>query len=124
MITENLKKMKKTDLYSLVLFALYKMRDIPDYRVLSELVYILDRDSLLRLCEYFGGNEIRIPTLDDLEITLYCLLVYESVQSGKSFETAIGELNLNNKTQKDVRDTYSDLADVLREYNFVPRDDI
>ena len=77
MITENLKKLRTTDIYSLVLFALYKMRDIPDYRVLSELVYILDRDSLLRLCEYFGGNTIQIPTLDDLQVVLYCLLLYE-----------------------------------------------
>lgn len=67
---------KELDIYSLILFALFKLRDIPDYLVLSELVYILDKDSLLKLCEYFGGTTIHIPTIDELESLLYSLLLY------------------------------------------------
>ena len=53
-IKEELAKLKDIDVYSLMLFAMFKLRDIPEYASLSEMVYILDKDSLLKLCEYFG----------------------------------------------------------------------
>ena len=53
---QELLSIKELDIYSLILFALFKLRDIPDYLVLSELVYVLDKDNLLKLCEYFGGS--------------------------------------------------------------------
>ena len=60
-------KLKYIDVYSLMLFAMFKLRDIPEYASLSEMVYILDKDSLLKLCEYFGGLTIKIPTIEELE---------------------------------------------------------
>jgi hypothetical protein len=49
---------------------------VPDYMVLSELVYVLDKDNLLKLCEYFGGSTIKIPTIKELESIVYSLLLY------------------------------------------------
>ena len=66
-IKEELAKLKDIDVYSLMLFAMFKLRDIPEYASLSEMVYILDKDSLLKLCEYFGGLTIKIPTIEELE---------------------------------------------------------
>ena len=48
-IKEELAKLKDIDVYSLMLFAMFKLRDIPEYASLSEMVYILDKDSLLKL---------------------------------------------------------------------------
>ena len=38
----NLNNLKETDVWSFILFALFKMREIPEYTSLSELIYILD----------------------------------------------------------------------------------
>ena len=40
---EEVAKLKDVDIYSLMLFALYKVKDIPEYATLSELAYILPR---------------------------------------------------------------------------------
>lgn len=121
MITENLKKLNTIDIYSLILFVMYKMRDIPEFRTLSELVYIFDRSSFIKLCEYFGGKTIKIPTLDELEVVLYCLLIYEDVKAGADFEQRLNSLPVPAQTKKDISDTYAEMAEVLREYEFVPR---
>ena len=49
-IKEELNNLKTTDLFSLLLFVLYKIRDIEEYSTISELAYILDKESLLQLC--------------------------------------------------------------------------
>ena len=56
LIKNNLNKLTESDIWSFILFALFKMREIPEYTSLSELVYILDKTTLLKLCEYFGGQ--------------------------------------------------------------------
>ena len=76
-IKEEVNKLKSQDIYSLMLFALFKLKDVPEYSSLSELVYILDKDSLLKLCEYFGGMTIKIPTIKELESMVYLLLLYQ-----------------------------------------------
>ena len=102
-------------------FVMYKMRDIPEYRTLSELVYIFDKPSFLRLCEYFGGKTIKIPTLDELEVVLYCLLIYEDVRAGADFEKRLNELPVTAQTKKDIEKAYGEMAEVLRDYEFVSR---
>ena len=122
MITENLKKLNTVDIYSLILFAMYKMKDIPSYRTLSELMYVLDKNSFLRLCEYFGGKELTIPTLEDLEVSLYTLLVYDDVVNNYAdFEECLGNLQISKETKKSVRELYPQLAEVLKNYEFTPR---
>ena len=73
MYKSNIKNLKDADLYSLMLFALYRMTDIPEYSSLSQMAYVLDKDNLLNLCEYFGGQTITIPTTKDLESLIYSL---------------------------------------------------
>ena len=79
-IKQELEKLKAPDLWSLMLFVLYKVRDIPEYSSLSELAYVLDEKNMLRLCEYFGGTTITIPTIDEMEKMIYGLLLYYYVE--------------------------------------------
>ena len=62
-IKEELQKLHEPDIWSLLLFVLFKIKDIPEYSGISELAYILDRKNLLKLCEYFGGTTITMPTI-------------------------------------------------------------
>ena len=75
---KDLTTLKEPDLYSLSMFTLYKLVDIPEYSSISELSYILDKTNLLKLCEYFGGTTIKIPTLNDGDIFILCFPFYFS----------------------------------------------
>ena len=55
-VSNNLNALKDKDIYSLILFILYKFKDIDEYRAISELSFILDKKSLFNLCQYFGGT--------------------------------------------------------------------
>lgn len=114
-----LNKLKDQDIYSLVLFSLFKLRDIPEYASLSELVYILDKESLLKLCEYFGGMTIAIPTIDELECLVYTLVLYQYIDiEGKTMTEAIKLLGCNSSQLRKVKSDYAKLSEILSKYDF------
>lgn len=120
MIKQNLEKLKEDDLYSLALFSLYKMTQVPEYSSISELAYVLDKDNLLNLCEYFGGQTLRIPTIDELENLLYAILIAQRVKvEGMSYDEA---LEKSGKKDKDIKKYYLGLQEVLNNYDFKPRE--
>lgn len=122
-IKDELLKLKQTDIYSLMLFALFKIKDIPEYSSLSELVYILDKESLLKLCEYFGGTTIKIPTIDELETVLYALILYQYVNIEKiEFNQALEMITEKTSEIRKVRDTYNELLVLLDKYTFNSRE--
>ncbi len=90
---KDFEQLKEKDIYSLLLFALYKLKEIPEYSTISELSYILDKDNLLTLLTYYGGMTIRIPTLREFKLVLNALLLYEYVHlEGIDFEKALVKL--------------------------------
>ena len=80
-IIKALEELDKKDIYSLILFILYRLKEIPEYSTLSELVYILDNENFIRLSNYYVGKTIRIPKVDELSTILNALLVYEREQN-------------------------------------------
>lgn len=121
-IKEELEKLQTADIYSLLLFALFKMRDIPEYSSLSELAFVLDKESLLKLFEYFGGLTITIPTIDEMESLVYSLLVYQLVDiEGKEIEDALKMFTHKVHNIKKVESDYFKLKEVLDKYGFRSR---
>lgn len=106
------------DVYSLVLFTLYQIQDIPEYATLSELAYILDKPNLLYLLEYFGGTTIRIPTKEELQTLISTLLVYQYVNiEHMTYTKAISMLNGISRTQyKEIKELYDKVCKVLDRY--------
>lgn len=121
-IRTNLNKLKESDIWSFVLFTLFKIREIPEYSSLSELAFILDKSELLKLCEYFGGQTITIPTIDDLEITLYGLLLYELVEVEKvPYDEAMESISSPTLNLKKVRGSYIKIKNILTSYELSSR---
>ena len=121
-IKEELAKLKDIDVYSLMLFAMFKLRDIPEYASLSEMVYILDKDSLLKLCEYFGGVTIKIPTIEELESIVYALVLYQYVDIDKiPFEKAIKIITDSTENVKSVKLAYVQIKEILSNYSLTER---
>lgn len=117
---EKLNSMKMTDVYSLIMFALFKLREVPEYSSLSELAYILDGKHLFNFLEYFGGTTIKIPTLAEFKVVIESLLLYQYVNiENIEYNQAIKLLDITEDISiKDVKNCYAKLVDILNTYEF------
>ena len=117
-ILDSLNVLSQTDVYSLILFALWKIKEIPEYSTLSELSYVLDNNSLLRFLDYYGGTTIKIPTREEFNIVMNALCLYQQVDiEGLDFKEALDNLNCDS-TLKETKEAYSKIKDLLIKYNF------
>ena len=117
-LRQSLDDLKMTDTFSLILFILYKLKDIPEYSTISELAYILDKDSLLSLCEYFGGLTIRIPTVDELESIINSLLMYQYINlDGYSYDEAISKIGFDSFQLRKIKKDYTSICTILEKYS-------
>ena len=118
----NIDTLKKRDVYSLMLFVLYKLRDIPEYSAISELAYVLDKDNLLKLCEYFGGITLTIPTIEELESIIHSLLLYQYLDiENMQYQDAIKLLDCDTESLRKVKSDYKKLVKILDKYSFNAR---
>lgn len=121
-IKDELSKLKTPDMWSLMLFVLYKVREIPEFAGLSELAYVMDKKNLLKFCEYFGGTTITVPRIEELEMLVYGLLLYQYVDIEHIlFEDAVELISRNDVDISSVKTNYHKIKDVLETYDFTPR---
>lgn len=112
-----LQNLTKSDTYSLILFCLYQLKKDQKVSGLSELIYLLDEQSLLSLCKYYGGLTITIPTLDELQTLIYALVLYESINiDNKTYDQAIKELNCEDTIKEEVINQYASICEILKNY--------
>ena len=125
MIKSSIENLKQVDFYSVLLFALYKMNEIPEYSSLSQLAYVLDRENLLNFCEYFGGQTIKVPTMQEMESLVYSLLLYQYVKIDKiDYEEALELIGHKSCELRQVKKRYNALCKVLENYSFSPQEPI
>ena len=118
-ISSSLDKLKTADIYSLMLFVLYKLKDSEKYSTLSELSYLLDKDSLLKLCQYYGGLTITIPKISDLEKVLNGLLLFQQVDlENKDFDETISNFDMKKSERESLIDTYVEIKKTIENYRF------
>lgn len=60
------------------------LHNIEEYSLLPELFSIIGYESLLKLCKYAGGETIKVPTLDELYLSLQSLQYFYDVYIKKS----------------------------------------
>ena len=119
-IKEQLNSLSTSDIYSLMMFVLFKLKDVEEYSSLSQLSYILSQEDLLKLCEYYGGTTIRIPTIKELETVLDALLLYQSVNiEHKDFEKELKSFDVRLEQKKSIINCYEVITELLQNYNFV-----
>ena len=112
-ISDHVDNLHKQDIYSLMLFVLYKCNEKPEFSSLSQLAYILDSQSLLKLCKFYGGQTITIPTITELRNLLDALLIYQLV-------------DIEHKDLEKIKDEYTfqtiklykTIKEILKEYSF------
>ena len=112
--------MDLTDVYSLLLFALFKLKDDPEYSSISEMAYVLDGKHLFNFLEYFGGTTIKVPTLAEFKVVIESLLLYQYVNIEKiEFNQAVKLLDIPEEaTLKEIKTCYAKMVDLLHDYEF------
>jgi hypothetical protein len=118
-IKQNLNNLHLSDIYSLMLFVMYKVQEVPDYAVLSELCYLLDGANLTRLLTYFAGRTVTFPTEKEMTIVTNALLMYQYINiDGNSLTEAQGKLNgLTAKQKEETLELYLKLIPIMKAYN-------
>lgn len=114
--SKDLDNLKEEDLYSIILYAIYKCTNEDKYSTISELIYTVDKDSLLNLCSIFGGMTIKIPTIKELKLYTNALLVYSKTLKGYNFNDAFKETGLDSSLKKDVANIYNVLVNIIENY--------
>lgn len=118
-ISRSLQALKSTDIYSMLLFVLYKLKDDPKYITLSELAMTLDGANLTKLFAAFGGMTIKIPTLREFRLVTQALMLYQYTElDGQNISTALSLLAGDEFTTDEIKEAYSAMIEVLKEYDF------
>lgn len=118
-LIKSLEELNKDDIYSLMLFTLYKLKDVKEYSTLSELIYILNKESLFNFLNFYGGLTITIPTLYDLKKVLFALMLYQQVNiEGQELQYVIRKINTDEVSIKDLKETYYKVCEVISNYEF------
>jgi hypothetical protein len=102
-----------------MLFILFKVQDIPEYAVTSELCYLLDGANMTRLLTYFAGRTITFPTEEEMKIVTNALLMYQYINiDGDTFINAQNKLEKLTQKEKDkVTELYVQLLPIMKQYN-------
>lgn len=118
-IKKNLNSLHLSDIYSLMLFVLFKVQEIPEYAVASELCYLLDGANMTRLLTYFAGRTVTFPTESEMKIVTNALLMYQYINiDGDTFTAAQNKLeNLTKKEKDKVTELYVQLLPIMKQYN-------
>jgi len=118
-IKANLNNLHLSDIYSLMLFIIYKIQDIPEYAVLSELCYLLDGNNLTRLLTYFAGKTITFPTEDEMATLTNALLLYQYINiDGETLVDAQAKLeDVTPKQMDKITELYLQILPIMRQYN-------
>jgi hypothetical protein len=118
-IKKSLDTLHLSDIYSLMLFILFKVQNIPEYAVTSELCYLLDGANMTRLLTYFAGKTVTFPTEAEMSIVTNALLMYQYINiDGETFTIAQNKLGDLTKKEKDkVTELYVQLLPIMKQYN-------
>lgn len=118
-IKSELDYLKTTDVYSILMFALFQCKKTNEYSVLSELSYLLDEKSLLNMCEYMGSMTITVPTIEEIELLLCGLSIYKKVKLDRlSFEETMKEYESHKFSQQSLTEAFVKIEEVMSTYSF------
>ena len=107
------------DSYSLLMFLVYLLSKNEQYKTLSELIFVLDKNSLLQLVKYFGGTTITIPTAEELNNIIRALYFHKLIEQDKvSVDKAYKLCNAVSMKDKDKLTTlYTDIRKLIEKYD-------
>lgn len=118
-IAKGLDALNAKDVYSMMMQALYLLKDDPKYSTLSELVYTLDKESLLNFLSVFEGLTIKVPRMSELRDVANGLLLYSLANIEElPYDAAVAEVMKPGMDKSRLDECYNAICEVADKYNF------
>ena len=118
-LNEIVSNLQKQDVYAIVCSFLYDLKDIPEYSTLSELCYLLNKESFMNLINYFGGQTVRIPTKQELSDMIQILLLFQFYEIEKRpWKDAVLLAGFDSSKGKYAKNQLEKLKETMAKYNF------
>lgn len=118
-IIKALEELDKKDIYSLILFVLYRLKEKPEYSTLSELVFILDNESFINFLNYYGGTTITVPTVKEFKDIVDALMYYErAINTDMREDEIFKDLNIDIKRKPEILKVVNIIINLIEEYDF------
>jgi len=113
-IVKELNNLSAKDIFSMTLFALYKLKDNPKYATLSELVYVLDKESLFNFLSVFEGLTINVPKLSELQEIIYGLMLFTLVNVQEvPYDEAFNQVYKPSMDREALKKSYETICQVI-----------
>lgn len=121
-LDKDLYKLTQPDVYSLICEILYVLKDNPKYSTVSELAFILERESFIKFIKYFGGTTLTVPTLDEFKEVIRLLLLYQAVEIDKMpWRKALEEAGFDLEQSRSAQRKLALLKKALKDYRLGDR---
>lgn len=121
-LDKDLYKLTQPDVYSLICELLYVLKDNPKYSTISELAFILERESFIKFIKYFGGTTITVPTLDEFKEVIRLLLLYQAVEIDKMpWRKALEDAGIELEQSRSAQRKLALLKKALNDYRLGDR---
>ena len=89
------------------------------------MAYILDKESLMNLCEFFGGQVIKVPTVHEFENLIYGMLLYQYVKIDHiDYNEAVKLIGYDSSELRQIKTVYQTICKVMKEYSFIHQGDL
>ena len=111
--------LNQSDSYAVICELLYALKENPKYSVMSELAYILDKESFIKFIKYFGGTELRVPSVEEFRETIQTILLYQYFKiDNLSWKDSLEKANIEKKDTRKFQKALMTFDDVLRDTQF------
>lgn len=118
-IVKSLNELNEKDIYSMMLFALYKLSEDPQYSTLCEMIYLVDKDSLMKLLSVFEGLTVKVPKVSELKTLVSAMDLYRRINiDGSDYAEAYKAVKTDDVAEDEVKAAYAKMCDVLAKYDF------
>lgn len=121
-INKVLSKFKEQDVYALLCGYLFEFKNVPEYSVISELAYLLDRESFVNLIDYFEGQTFKVPTKKDFQNAVRTLLLLQYYEiEGRPWKDSLVAAGFDTSDGRAAQIQLKKLKTTLEKYNFTSR---
>lgn len=119
-VDEIVKSMNDSDIYSAMLGFLYELHEIPQFSLLSELIYMVnDKESFLNILEGFAGKTVRFPTEEELADSLQVLKLYHFYENEhRTWKDSVKLAGFDSSSGKLATNKLNALKETIKKYNY------
>lgn len=101
-LNKNISKLTDKNAYAILTYLCFQLRNVPEYLVLSELIFLLDLKSLKNLLGYYAGRTLKIPSLEEFNYVVWAVLLFQyTICDEMPMEEAIIKLKKEINTKFD-----------------------